>query len=356
MRKRIFTWLLLAAIVWFLVSAKVQAGLFGSAGKSGKSGDFNKGKLLLTVDFEPNVPLKYNFICERQISVNLGQSGKDSKGGKNRGSSRETTERLDMEIVYKPIKIDPYGYSTIEATCNSVKAARTSMGKREQGSNDAVEFLAGKSFILEITPAGKIADYNSLGSLIKEVGEKAFSSSQGKGRIKDPDMIMDFVATQWNMWDSISTIKEPLKGLKKGRKWNSRRLAPMPFVSKIGRDVEYQFKGITEANGVSLAEITSSYNLSPKSPAGVPVPYSGSFQMRGTFGFLSGYQMLFIKGTGRQLYDIKRGLIKSDTQQYQAKASASIFSLAGADIIIDQTITMTLIEQNNLSGDSIEQK
>ena len=108
---------------------------------------------------------------------------------------------------------------------------------------------------------------------------------------------MDFVATQWNIWDSVSSIKKPLKGLKKGRKWDSKLLAPMPFVSKIGRDVKYQFAGIAEANGVSLAEITSSYKLSQKPPAGVPLPYGGSFHMRGTFGFLRGYQVLSIEGT-----------------------------------------------------------
>ena len=312
------------------------------------SGNFNKGKVLLTVDFEPNVPLKYNFVCERQISLNLDPSGRYSRGGKSRGSGQNISERLEMEIVYKPIEIDPYGYSTIEATCNSAKVTRTSGDKRGQDKGDAVEFLVGKSFTLKITPTGKIVDYNSLESLAKELGEKAFASSRQRGRIKDADMIMDFVATQWNMWGSISTIKEPLKGLKKGRKWNSQLLAPMPFVSIIGRDVEYKFTGITEVNGVSLAEITSSYKLSRESPAGVPLPYSGSFQMRGTFGFLSGYRVLSIEGTGRQLYDIKRGLIKSDTQQYQAKTSASIFGLGGdtlqPNIIIDQTITMTLVE------------
>ena len=344
MKKRIFTGLLLAAAVCFFISVETKAGLFGSKSKSGKSGNFNKSKVLLTVDFKPDVPLKYNFVCERQVSLNLDSSGRHSKGGKSRGSDQNIAEKLEMEIVYKPIKIDPYGYSTIEATCNSAKVTRTSGGRRGQDRSDAVEFLVGKSFTLEITPTGKITDYNSLESLSKELGQKAFADSQRRGRIKDPDMIMDFVATQWNMWGSISTIKEPLKGLKKGRKWSSKLLAPMPFVSITGRDVEYQFAGITEANGVSLAEITSSYELSRKSLAGVPFPYDDSFQMRGMFGLLSGYRMLSIEGTGRQLYDIKRGLIKSDTQRYQAKAGASIFSLASADITIDQTITMTLVE------------
>ena len=337
MKKWIFTGLSLVLFLVFFAGCEGQQKFAGPG-----------SKVLLTVDFEPNVPLKYNFVCERQISLNLDPSGRNSRGGKSRGSNQNSVEKLEMEIVYKPIEIDPYGYSTIEVTCNSAKVTRTSGSRRGQDRSDAVEFLVGKSFTLKITPIGKIVDYNSLGSLTKELGKKAFADLQQRGRIKDPDMIMDFVATQWNIWGSISTIKEPLKGLKKGLKWDSKLLAPMPFVSKVGRDVEYQFAGVTEANGVLLAEITSNYKLSQKSPAGVPLPYGSSFQMRGTFGFLSGYRVLSIEGTGRQLYDIKRGLIKSDTQRYQTKVSASLFGLGGGalepNIIIDQTITMTLVE------------
>ena len=310
-----------------------------------KSGGF-KGNLLLSVDFKPDVPLKYNFVCERQIALDLDPSHKNSKGEKGRGGSQNMAEKLEMEIVYKPVEIDPYGYSTIEATCNSAKVTRTAVSSRGQAKGDAVESAVGKSFTLKITPTGKIVDYTSLESLVKELGNRAFADSS-RGRIKDSDMIMDFLATQWYIWDSVSSIKEPLKGVKKGQKWNSQLLAPMPFVSKVGRDVEYKFAGVIEEGGVSLAEITSSYKLSRLLPA-APLPYSGSFQMRGTFGFLRGYKVLSIEGSGRELYDIERGIIKSDIQQYQAKVGASIFGL-GSDTIepnieINQTITMTLAE------------
>jgi hypothetical protein len=221
------------------------------------------------------------------------------------------------------------------------------VSSRDNERSDVVESLVGKSFTLKITPTGKVVDYTSLESLAKELGGKAFTNS-GRGRIKNPDMILDFLATQWNIWDSVSSIKNPLKGLKKNQKWNSKLLAPMPFTVKVGRDVEYGFAGVVEANGVSFAEITSSYKLSRSPPGDIPMPYSGSFYMRGTFGFLRGYQVQSIEGSGRQLYDIERGLIKSDIQQYQAKVGASIFGL-GSDtlepnIIINQTITMTLVE------------
>jgi len=339
--------IILVAIVPVFFFAGWKKQQQSEAGKIKSSHQYKgKGPLLLSVDFEPNAALKYNFVCERQIALDLDPSRKYSKGEKGKGGSQNMDEKLEMEIVYKPVEIDPYGYSTIQATCNSVKVSRSQASGRGREKSDAVEFAAGRSFILKITPTGKIADYTSLEDLIKQLGEKAFACSQ-RGRVKDPDMIMDFAATQWYMWDLISSIKAPVKGVKKGQKWDSELLAPMPFVSKTGRDVEYKFAGVVEANGVQLAEITSTYKLS-KSPPSVPLPYGGSFQMRGTFGFLRGYRVQSIEGDGRELYDIERGIIKSDVQHYQARVSASIFGL-GSDAIepnieINQTITMTLVE------------
>ncbi|MBU1260088.1 MAG: hypothetical protein KJ757_07620 [Planctomycetes bacterium] len=308
-----------------------------------KSAGF-KGPVLLAVDFKPDVPLKYNFVCERRIALDMGSSGRSKKG--NNSNTQNFTEKLEVEMVYKPVKVDPYGYTVIEATCESAKVTRTSSGGRGQLRADAAEFLAGKSFTLKITPIGKVTDYSSLESLIKELGQKAFGGDRKRSRIKDPDMIMDFVATQWSIWDSVSSIKKPLKGLKKNRKWDSKLLAPMPFVSKVGRDVEYKLADVVDDNGVSLALITSNYKLSKLPLKEVPLPYSGSFQMRGTFGFLQGYKVLSIEGTGWQLYDIEKGLIKSDTQQYKAEVTASIFGLGGVEpnIEINQMITTTLIE------------
>ena len=300
----------------------------------------------MTVDFNTAAPLKYKFVSERHTKLDLDPTGKYSKTqGTDTEKDEEYIDKLEMEITYKALKVDPYGYSTIEATCNSAKVIHTA-GHGERP--DAVESLAGRSFIFKITPTGKIADDSNFVSLVKELGGKAFTGASQRGRIKDPDMIMDFVATQWRPWDSVASIKKPLKGVKKDSKWNSQLLAPMPFVLKTGRDVAYKLAGIVESNNVSYADITSIYSLSKVPPADAPMPYGGSFQMRGTFGFLQNYKVLSIDGDGRQLFDIKKGLIKSDTQHYNAKVSASIFGL-GSDTLepnikIDQTITMTLVE------------
>jgi len=356
MKKRIFRLLLIAAAC-FLISADAGAWLYGSKSKSAKpvksaksvkpaksakSNKSGKGRLLMSIDFEPNVPLKYKFVSERKVSLDLDPSGKYSKGGKASGSAQQISEKLEMEIVYKPVEVNPYGYSIIEAQCTNATASRSSSTGRAQTKKDAVEYLAGKTFTLKITPTGKIADYSSLKTVIEELGKKAFPDSQ-RARIKDPDMIMDFIAVQWNLWDAVATVKKPLKGVKIGEKWSSRLVAPMPFVSKVGRDVVYKLNDFNDAS----AEIVSSYKLSSVLPD-VPMPYSGSFQMRGTFGFLTGYQVLSIEGTGSQIYDNAKGRIKSDVQQYQSKVKASIMGL-GSDnlepnIIVNQTTTITLIE------------
>jgi hypothetical protein len=356
MKKRIF-WSLLIAAVCFLISADAGAGLYGSKNKSAKpvksakavkpaqsvkSNKSGKGRLLMSVDFDPNVPLKYKFVSERKISLDLDPSGKHSRGGNASGSAQQISEKLEMEIVYKPVAVDPYGYSIIEAQCTNAKASRSSSTGKAQTKKDAVEYLVGKTFTLKIMPTGKIADYSSLKAVIEELGKKAFSDSQ-RARIKDPDMIMDFIAVQWNIWDMVASVKKPLKGVKIGETWTSRLVTPMPFVSKIGRDVAYKLK---DYNDIS-AEIVSSYKLSTALPD-VPMPYSGSFQMRGTFGFLTGYKVLSIEGTGSQIYDNAKGRIKSDVQQYQSKVKASIMGLGSENlepnIIINQTTTMTLVE------------
>jgi len=305
-----------------------------------------KKPLLLSVDFEPNQTLVYNFVSERIMNVNLDPTGKYSKG-KQDGKEQEQTEKLEMQIAYKPVKIDSVGISVIEATCNSAKVTRTGTG-RTQEKADAAENLAGKSFTLKITPTGKIVDYSSLDAVAKELADSAFGGGETKkGKIKNPDMVMDVMATQYYIWDSIAAIKNPLKGVDKKSKWNSKLLAPMPYVSKIGRNVEYKLTGVEKVGDANLAEITGTYSLS-KTPADVTLPYSGGFQMKGMFGFLQGYKVLDITGQGKQLFDIDKGRIKSDTQEYEATVSASIFGLGSDELTpnikIEQKITMTLVE------------
>ncbi|MEN6383871.1 MAG: hypothetical protein ABFD79_01600 [Phycisphaerales bacterium] len=334
---------------WILAGLVITVSAFYFTGceqkqKVQKAGDL-KEPVLLSVDFEPNQTLIYNFVSERSMYVNLDPSGKYSKG-KQDGKEQVQSEKLEMQISYKPVSIDPIGVSVIEATCVSAKVTRTGTG-RAQDKADAAETLAGKTFTLKISPTGKIVDYSSLEKTAKEAADNAFGGESKRGKIKSPDMVMDFVATQWNIWDSIATIKTPSKGVDKKSKWDSKLLVPMPYVSKIGRNVEYGFAGIEKSGTANAAVITSKYSLS-KTPADVTLPYSGSFQMKGMFGFLQGYKALSIEGDGKQLFDVDKGRIISDTQQYVAEVSANIFGLGSDDLTpnikIEQKISMTLAE------------
>lgn len=306
-----------------------------------------KKPLLLSVDFEPNKTLVYNFVSERSMDVDLDPTGKYSKGGKQEGKEQTQVEKLEMQIAYKPIKVDPLGVSIIQATCNSAKVTRTGTG-RAQDKADAVESLAGQSYTISISPAGKIVDYTSLDNTAKTLAEKAFGGGETKkGKVKNPDMIMDFMAMQWNTWNSTASLKNPTKGINKKSVWTSKLLAPMPFVSKTARDVKYSLAGVQKDGNDTVANIASEYTLS-KTPMDITLPYSGSFQMKGMFGFLQGYKVLSIDGKGTQLFDVDKGRIISDKQQYTAAVKASIFGLGSDELTpnikIDQKITITLVK------------
>ena len=149
-----------------ILTVVVLGGLAGCADrekeplKEGKE-LLGEGKELLTVDFQEAQTLRYRFVSSRDIDVDWepGKSGpKLDKSAVDRSS-----ESMEMVVAYTPVEIDPYGLTTIKATCESVKVKR-SKGRRK----DAVESLAGKTFTFTVDPTGKIEDYSHIisGSLI----------------------------------------------------------------------------------------------------------------------------------------------------------------------------------------------
>lgn len=339
---KFFAGCLCRAVLLLAVSAFIGC----QPGMRKKKGPTQAGRLF-TVDFTDNTVLTYRFVCSRSIKLNLDPSGKYTRGGKKSGYQKYS-EKLELEISYKPIKVNPYGYSVIQARCLQARVTKQPR-RRISGRGDAVEQLKGKTFTLKITPSGKIVDYSSLTALLRELGRDAFGHSRGGSRrIKNPDMIMDFAATQWGLWNSIGSVDKPLEGIKLNQTWQSRLPAPMPFVSRTARNVKYKLAGFEQVNGRNCAVIESTYSLADKPVENLPLPYTGSFQMRGTFGFLRGYKVHSIQGSGRQIFDVKKGLVISDDQSYRAIVSASIFGLGSGtmqpNIIIDQTIKTELIE------------
>jgi hypothetical protein len=283
-------------------------------------------KELFTVDFQKGRTLRYKFASSRDINVDWGSAKSRSKRTKTKADKyRESTS---IVVAYTPIEVDPYGVTTIRATCESVKVKR-SKGARK----DAVKSL--------------IEDYSKLEQLIKEAGEKAFARSRKNSRVKELDMIGDFTATQWFLWDSISSIKKPVEGVAVGQSWKSQLSIPAPMVMRKARDVTYTLDKIRQTPKGRLAVISSSYSPAESSPRKWPLPYEGSFQMKGTFGFFRGYEILELKGQGEELFNMDKGRIEQYRQQYRVDLEAGLpLPLPGAAprIIIKQKLTMEFLE------------
>lgn len=298
-------------------------------------------KILLTVDFKKDQTFRYKFFSGRDVIIELGSP--ENAGQPGRYSSDRTTESAEYVVAYTPIEVNPFGTSTIRATCEFVKVARS-----KGPSRDAIDYLAGKSFTFTVGPTGQIEDYTELDKLLKEAGEKAFQFDPGRGRIKEPDMIGDFVVTQWFLWNPIASIKEPSQGVTVGDTWESRLSIPSPMVMRKARDVTYKLDEIRESSTGRIAVITSTYKRAESVPRGWPIPYSGRFQMVGPFGFYRNYQIQDLTGRGMVLFNIDEGRIIQHDQEYQIQIEASLLMpLADVTpkITIDQKITMELLEK-----------
>lgn len=295
---------------------------------------------LLTIDWQDGRPLEYKFVSTREITIDWDPTGRLTKSDNK--PPDKSAESLEMVVTYTPIEINPYGLTTIEAACKSVKVTRS------KGSHkDATEYLTGRTYKFTVEPTGKIEDYSQLDKLLKEAGKKVFITNAGGARIKQADMIGDFIATQWFMWDSVSSLENPSKGVSAGQTWKSKLSIPSPMVMRKAREVTYKLDEIRQSEKGRLAVISSSYKLADSVPTNWPIPYSGRFQMKGTFGFLSGYKLLGLQGEGQELFNIDTGRTEQYNQQYQMEMEASI--PMGIDvkpkITIKQNLTMKLLEQ-----------
>ena len=332
------TALTLFTVTFLIALVGCEPGVEGKKPLTGK-------KKLITVNFQEGQTLQYRFVSNRDIEVDWGPMKSGSKPGQNKVD--KSSESMDMVVAYTPIKVDPYGLTTIKATCKSVNVRQTSSGTgRQRTSKDAVENLPGASFTFTVEPTGKIEDYSQLEKLIKETGEKAFRPESNQGRIKEPDMIGDFIATQWFLWDSVSSIEKAAEGIRVGQSWKSKLSVPTPMVTRKARDVTYTLDELRQTEKGQLAVIRSSYSPAESVQDNwPPMPYSGSFQMSGRFGFLRDYKLLDLQGQGEELFNIDAGRTERYNQQYQAQLEASFPMGIGAklQITIKQNLTMELL-------------
>lgn len=284
----------------------------------------------LLVSFEENVPVTYHFISERLITIDL-----TGGAAEKRSRPQTMTEKLDMVITYTPTEVDPFGLTKLKAECRSVNVTRSSLSGRPS-ERDAMENLAGKTFTFSLSPTGEIADDEDLRRLILELGKTAFAQSDSDSRrIKNPDMISDFIAMQWHLWDSTSTIAEPLDGMQPGQSWQVRQWIPWPapMPAPPARLTTYTLDSfVNEPEQPRKARIESTYELADAAKKPFPVPYEGTFQMRGLMGFLQGYKFQSLDGSGTQVFNMEKGLIESDRQQYTLNVTAAFLLPLGDSV------------------------
>jgi len=328
-------------VVWALSAVVLSISLVGcrtSGEGTGKAQVLKDGRVFLTVDFEQGQTLRYKFASNRDITL-------DWEPG--RGQVQEQSERLEMVVAYTPAEVDPYGVSAVRATVESVQVTRTGGPSGRSFGTDAVESAQGRAFVLKVDPRGKIVDFSQLETLVREMGEKAFRANAARGRIKDPDMIGDFVAGQWFLWDAVSSIERPAEGVAPGQTWPSQLSVPTPMVMRRARDVTYRLDEIRPSEDGPLAVIKSTYAPAASAPSDWPVPYSGRFQMSGTFGFLGPYQVLGLEGGGEELFNIEAGRTERHEQKYTMRMRAALPPMgvrANPLITMDQTLTMELLK------------
>ncbi|MBC8481991.1 MAG: hypothetical protein H8D47_04920 [Planctomycetes bacterium] len=289
-----------------------------------------------TVNFEKDIPLRYRFVTERKIKLDWGE-----KGG---GKSGNFIEKVDLVMAYQLVDIDGDGVMTIKATCESIKTQKTTALNKE-----ALEFVKSKSYTIKIDPAGNIKDYSSLTKLIQQAGKEAIRTKTRRDRIKEPDMISDFVATQWFLWDAYSSIEKPAIGVKAGESWASKLSIPNPMVLRKARNVTYTFEGAEETEQGRFAVINSDYSIPQTQQIDWPTPYVGKMRLSGRFGTLRNYKLLELQGTGKEYYNTEKERIEKYSQQYKTVFSASfLLPMPGLNpkITIDQKISMELLEDN----------
>jgi len=301
------------------------------------------GKTLLTVDFQEGQTLRYRFVSNRQTTVDWGAAQGGSKSKQHKVDTFH--EKMDMVVAYTPIEIDPYGSATIKATYKSIKTSRSGQKHLRGSGNDPIETLVGKTFTFTVGPTGKIEDYSQMEALIRQAGEKAIRQSPSHGRIKDPDMTDDLIATQRFLWDSVSSMENPLEGIQVGQTWNSKLSIPTQMVLRKARNVTYTLDEIRPTEQGQIAVIRSSYSPAKSVPSNWPVAYTGRFQVSGHFGFLRGYRITKLQGEGEELFNIDTGRTEKYNQKYQMELNCSMpMGLGGViPITVKQNLTMQLL-------------
>ncbi len=114
------------------------------------------------------------------------------------------------------------------------------------------------------------------------------------------------------------------------------------------RETTYTVDEIKETPTGRKAVINSSYALSNAKPGNWPNPYTGKFGLKGNIlAFLKNYKYQRLNGTGSQIFNIDKGVVESDRQQYQMEVVAAMILPLGDSVpklTVNQKITVRLLE------------
>ena len=296
-----------------------------------------EASVIPAVQFTQGETLQYLFKSHRDVQVQWDAQAL-AEGDQN--AAHTMTETLSLRMTFEPVEVTDQR-TLLQATCKSAVVRRSGLTGKRRATRDAVERMAGRSFTLVLDAQGRITDANELDALLKELGTHAFRLSGGD-RIKDPEMINDVAASQWFLWDAVTSI-DP-NGVKRGDTWSSRLSVPTPMVLRKARDVTYTLADVND----TVATIDMVCVLSPdKAPRTWPIPYAGKFLVSGPFGFLRGFKVLSLAGQGSEQFDLALGRSLGYEQTYHMELQGMIpFSMRVMPrILIDQTLSMTLENQ-----------
>jgi len=268
----------------------------------------------MALDFEASPSVRYRFVSSREVRIELTSSAAGKKE-----DSKLANESIEMVFGIRPLEANPYGLSTVEFTCESVESKRTTFSGKPAPA-DAMQHLRGRTYTLQVSPTGQIELTDSFRNLLREIGQKSFvEKGDSAQRIKDPDMILDWLFFQYTLWDLTASNPKPLRGIAPGSSWQSEQFLPwpVPIQNLPSRVITYTVENIEDRQGTKLASVSTRYQLREKPLLNFPLPYEGSYQIRGSlFSVLRSYRHESLEGTGQLVFNLTDGRLESAQDNY----------------------------------------
>ncbi len=300
---------------------------------------------VLLVDFPTDAPVRYTMSTQRKVEIRL-------TGDKpERTQSHTVNESLELTMEYRAVESNPFGLSTIEGKCVSAKVNRDSIRGTSAGkTRDVAEDLAGKTFRFTVTPTGRIEDYSELNKLVKELAAASFIEGvKAPTAVKDPDMLIDFIAMQWYLWDSSAAVKNPTAGVRPDKEWKAVQLLMSPLPLPIGRETTYRLAEVQDQENPKKAIIASTFALTDKEIPNWPTPYEGKFNLKGSlFAVMRNYRFNTLQGSGTTVINLDQGLLESDEQKWKVEIAAEFLLPLGnslPQITVDQQVSIRQIAE-----------